>query len=114
MNFALKMMNFVLKMINFVLKDWLANSFIWTWLVLPIAPLADLLKRDSSGAAIDHRTKTFAYYAISLGICTVWVVTMPGWRAFMTSALNISEDDVEQVISVTQTLLPFCKSLTRQ
>ena len=86
---------------------WLANAFIWTWLLLPVAPLADLLKRDSSGAAIDHRTKTFAYFAICFCICVVWVLALPLWASFMTAVLNIKAEDVNEVALLVRTLLPF-------
>eukprot|EP01043_Picozoa_sp_COSAG02_P016628 COSAG02_NODE_736_length_17865_cov_9.190420_8_plen_534_part_00 len=104
---------FILRMMNVIEEAgtyWLANTFIWSWLLLPITPLADLLKRDAAGTPIDHWSKTSAYYAFSLAVCGLWLVTMPVWPFFMTAVLNVPADNVSSVLSLVYTLVPFCTS----
>ena len=100
---------FISRMINVVEEQgtyWIANGFIWGWLLLPILPLGDLLKRDAAGAgAIDHREKTFAYFGIAAGICALWAATIPGWGAFAETVLNAPEP--EKIAELVLLLLPF-------
>ena len=102
----------ILRMMN-VLDDagvyWLANSFIWTWLLLPIMPLADLMKRDASSPEMNHLRKTTAYYASGLGVCLVWFASMQYWQFALETVLNVPASEAPQVMTVVQTLLPFCK-----
>ena len=57
-------MIFIVKMMNVVEEQgtyWVANGFIWGWLLLPFYPLADLLKQDTSGPnLINHKEKNYA------------------------------------------------------
>ena len=100
---------FISRMINVVEEQgtyWIANGFIWGWLLLPLLPLADLLKRDAAGAeSIDHREKTFAYFGIAAGICALWAATIPGWDAFAKIVLNAP--DPGKIVELVLLLLPF-------
>jgi len=100
---------FISRMMNVVEEQgtyWIANGFIWGWLLLPLFPLADLLKRDVAGMpVIDHREKTAAYFGIAAGLCTVWVATIPGWGAFAGAVLNAPNP--EKIVALVLLLLPF-------
>ena len=102
-------MIFIVKMMNVVEEQgtyWVANGFIWGWLLLPFYPLADLLKQDTSGSdAIDHREKTYAYFAIATAMCALWLVTIPLWDTFVSEVLNAS--DYEKIVGLVLILLPF-------
>ncbi len=102
-------MIFIVKMMNVVEEQgtyWVANGFIWGWLLLPFYPLADLLKQDTSGPdAIDHREKTYAYFAIATAMCAIWLVTIPLWDTFVSEVLNAS--DYEKIVGLVLILLPF-------
>ena len=100
---------FISRMINVVEEQgtyWIANGFIWGWLLLPLLPLADLLKRDAAGAGVtDHREKTFAYFGIAAGLCALWLATIPGWGVFFGEILNAPEP--EKAAELVLLLLPF-------
>lgn len=100
---------FISRMINVVEEQgvyWVANGFIWGWLLLPLLPLADLLKRDAAKTdGIDHWEKTFAYFAVAAGVCALWIATIPGWGAFISGALNAHEP--EKIEGLVLLLLPF-------
>jgi Na+-driven multidrug efflux pump len=102
-------MLFIVRMMN-VLEEqgtyWVANGFIWGWLLLPFYPLADLLKQDTSQPeTIDHKEKTFAYFGIATVMCVLWILTIPLWDSFMSGVMNVP--DYEKVTGLVLILLPF-------
>ena len=52
---------FIVRMMNVISEQgtyWVANGFIWGWLLLPFYPLSELLKQDVAGRTIiDHKEK---------------------------------------------------------
>ena len=85
---------------------WVANGFIWGWLLLPFYPLADLLKQDTSKPdLIDHREKTYAYFGIATTMCILWILTIPVWDTFVSDILNAS--DYVKIVDLVLILLPF-------
>ena len=102
-------MIFIVKMMNVVEEQgtyWVANGFIWGWLLLPFYPLADLLKQDTSRPdLIDHREKTYAYFGIATAMCILWIVTIPVWDTFVSDILNAS--DYVKIVDLVLILLPF-------
>ena len=86
---------------------WLANSFVWSWLLLPFLSLSKVLIQDTSNTndIIDHRQKTLVYYFIILGIAALWCVTVPGWKGFFGVVLNI--ENAGEVFRLAIVLAPF-------
>lgn len=100
----------VIRMVNVVEKQgiyWLANSFVWSWLLLPFLSLSKALIQDTSNidGEIDHRIKTLAYYFIAACIAFLWCVTIPGWNFFFKYVLNIN--DTKSVFGVASIFAPF-------
>ena len=102
-------MLFIVRMMNVVQEQgtyWVANGFIWAWLLLPLFPLADLMKQDTSGPeTLPHREKTYAYFGIATMTCLIWILTIPLWDGFISGMLNV--DEYEKVIGLVLILLPF-------
>ena len=75
---------------------WITNNFIWSWLLMPVLPLAELLKQDvSSRQTLPHwKFKMTAYLVISLAIIGIWAVTIPAWKSFITTVLKASNPDL--------------------
>lgn len=100
---------FISRMMNVVAEQgtyWVANGFIWGWLLLPLFPLVDVLKRDvASTPATDHRRKTAAYFCFASVMCGVWIATIPGWHFFAEVVLRAA--DVEKTVVLILWLLPF-------
>jgi hypothetical protein len=100
----------IIRMMNVVKKQgtyWLANSFVWSWLLLPFLSLSKLLIQDTSNTndIMDHRVKTLAYYVIVSCIAAVWCVTIPGWKGFFDVVLNIEKTN--EVFRLATILAPF-------
>ena len=67
---------------------WVANTFIWSWLLLPILPLSDLIKQDvavnlkNEAGQQPYWLKLTPYTAFTLLTLLAWLATYPGWRYF--------------------------------
>jgi len=106
-NFAFVIM--VLKMVNMVGEQgvfWVANSFIWGWLLLPILQLGQVIKRDCGeygDKAIAE--KSVGYFLVTFIIVLVWAISIPLWKPFIKNVMNIVE--FEKVFSITIISLGF-------
>ena len=86
----------ILKMINSVREQgtfWVANHFIWGWLLLPVLALGELIKRNS-GEHPGRVTRQFPSYlwAVTL-IMVFWLVTSPLWGYFLEKAMNVGDGE---------------------
>ncbi len=96
------------RMVNVVSEQgtyWVANNFIWGWLLLPILQLGELIKQEVS---IDHKNiekNTLGYLAITLFIIILWFVTIPLWKPFMIYILGFN--DVEKLFELVCVLVGF-------
>jgi hypothetical protein len=83
----------VVRMVNVVGEQgtfWVANNFIWGWLLLPIMQLGQLIKRDcgeSGEKAI--KEKTLGYFGVTTIIVILWVISIPLWEPFIKYVMNI-------------------------
>lgn len=98
----------VCRMVNVVGEQgtyWVANKFIWSWLLLPINALGELIKKElaSDKNAIIEKTKQ--YFIATFIICAVWFVTIPVWKPFMQNILRFNE--VEKLFSLVLILIGF-------
>ena len=96
------------RMVNMVGEQgtyWVANNFIWGWLLLPILQLGELIKRET---AIDEnvvKNNSLGYFAITAIICVLWCATIPVWKSFMAHVLNFN--DVDKLFELVMILLGF-------
>lgn len=96
----------ICKMVNLVAEQgnyWIANNFIWGWLLIPISALAEVIKRDCK----DGYTKLnqFNYYFIALIVIIIWAVTIPLWEPFYLYVENLS--NAKEIFLITIKLVPF-------
>ena len=87
---------------------WMANTFIWQWLLVPVLALTELLKQDISTNHPNQMYKEIvpAYVVISLFIVMFWLVTSPGWYYFISEVLNPNEDNPSTVARLVYQLMP--------
>ena len=67
---------------------WVANSFIWTWLLLPATALYDVIKKETAEDKENIRTKTLGYAIVSTLFSVLWFATIPLWKPFIRYVLN--------------------------
>ncbi len=105
-NFAYIVM--ISRMVNVVNEQgtyWVANNFIWGWLLLPITQLGEYIKKDVSTDRYAIKNKTLGYFAITTVICLFWLVSMPLWKPFMTNVLLFT--DVDKLYNLVVILVGF-------
>lgn len=70
---------------------WLANQFIWGWLLLPILALGQLVKRDAANNGGLSKNKVNCYMGIVLVFVCGWLGSMPAWQAFIEQVMGVSQ-----------------------
>lgn len=96
------------RMVNIVNEQgtyWVANNFIWGWLLLPIIQLGELIKQEVSTDEKAVKNNTLGYFAIALIVCAFWFITIPFWKSFMTNVLHFS--DVDKLYNLVLVLVGF-------
>jgi len=104
----LAFMVMIIRIVNEVSEQgsyWVANNFIWFWLLLPVLALGDLVKKEV-GEDIDNiRTKTFGYFIVVTIIVISWLISIPVWKPFLQYVMNVSE--YEKVYGIVTLQLVF-------
>ena len=98
----------IARMVNMVGEQgtyWVANNFIWGWLLLPVLQLGELIKRETATDENAVKNNSLGYFVITLAICVLWCITIPLWKPFMEHVLNFS--DVDKLFELVMALLGF-------
>jgi Na+-driven multidrug efflux pump len=97
----------IIRMINMVQEQgtfWVANNFIWGWLLLPVLALGELIKRNTAESEESIDKQLPSYWFITGAVCLLWLITMPIWNLFVGKVMNVSDYSAVvgvAVISVT-------------
>ncbi len=59
---------------------WVANNFIWGWLLIPITCLSEIIRKDSG--LNDYKLKQKNYYSIILFTILSWIILIPAYIPF--------------------------------
>lgn len=97
----LAFMVMVVRMTNVVSEQgnyWLANGFIWNWLLLPGLALADLVKKEVGENKDNIRNKTFGYLILTSIFAVFWLLSIPIWKPFLQYVMNL--EDYETVFKI--------------
>ena len=98
----------ICRMVNVVGEQgtyWVANNFIWGWLLLPISQLGELIKQETSTNQVAVKNNSLGYFIITLGICLIWFITIPLYKPFMQRVLQFS--DVDKLFTLVLILIGF-------
>ncbi|SOB92487.1 MATE family Na+-driven efflux transporter [Pseudobutyrivibrio ruminis] len=98
----------VSRMVNMVGEQgtyWVANNFIWGWLLLPITQLAELIKQETAKDENAVKENTPGYFFITTITCLLWIVLIPVYKPFMHYVLGF--DEVEKLFGLVMVLLGF-------
>ena len=96
------------RMVNVVGEQgtyWVANNFIWGWLLLPIIQLGELIKQEVATDKENIRKNSLGYFGITAIISVIWFVSIPLWKPFMTDVLLFG--DVGKLFELVLVLVPF-------
>lgn len=96
----------VVRMVNLVAEQgnyWIANNFIWQWLLLPGLALADLIKKEVGENKENIRDKTFGYISLVMIFALVWLVSILLWKPFLKYVMNAAEYETVYKIVLIET-----------
>lgn len=96
------------RMVNVVGEQgtyWVANNFIWGWLLLPVIQLGELIKQEVAMDKQNIRRNTLGYLTITIIIVALWFVCIPIWKPFMRYVLGFS--DIDKLFSLVMILIGF-------
>jgi Na+-driven multidrug efflux pump len=96
------------RMVNVVGEQgtyWVANSFIWGWLLLPVLQLGELIKQEVAIDKDNIRKNGLGYFVITAIISALWFVSIPLWKPFMTNVLQFN--DVNKLFALVLVLVGF-------
>ena len=92
----------ICKMVNAVSEAgnyWVANNFIWGWLLVPVSCLVEVIKKnEEKELGIKNCWKYLA------GILAVWIVTIPGWKMFIEGPMASNGNEI---LKIVYPLVPF-------
>ena len=98
----------IARMVNVVNEQgtyWVANNFIWGWLLLPILQLGELIKQETSTNKDAVKNHTIGYFTITTITILVWCICIPIYKPFMEHVLNF--DDVSKLFELVMVLFGF-------
>lgn len=93
------------RMVNLVSEAgnyWVANNFIWVWLLIPISSLAEIIKSDYKE---EKNTKRSNYYMIVTFSIIIWIISIPLWKPFLKNIEQL--DNYQDIFSIIIKLWPF-------
>ncbi|MCI8668721.1 MAG: hypothetical protein HFI34_04250 [Lachnospiraceae bacterium] len=93
----------VCRMVNAVLESgnyWIANNFVWGWLLVPVTCLAQIIQKNSLTDIKFHNV--WKYVCV---ILSVWGITIPFWRFFIHDIMGISND--KDILNILYVLVPY-------
>lgn len=96
----------VCKMVNMVAEQgnyWIANNFIWGWLLIPITALSEVIRSDCKDGY--NNLKHFNYYFVAISVIVLWAISIPTWIPFFRYAENLTNPD--EIFSIVIKLAPF-------
>lgn len=96
----------IVKMVNLVSESgnyWVANNFIWGWLLIPVYALTEIIRRDCKDGYF--QLKQSNYYLISTFIVLTWCVTIPLWTLFFQHVERL--ENYKRIFEIVIMVFPF-------
>lgn len=98
----------IARMVNVVNEQgtyWVANNFIWGWMLLPITQLGELIKQETSINKNAVKNHSLGYFAITGITVIAWCMLIPAYKPFMQYVLNYG--DVDKLFELVMVLFGF-------
>ena len=96
------------RMVNVVGEQgtyWVANNFIWGWLLLPVVQLGELIKQETATDKDNIRKNSLGYFGLTAIISALWFISIPLWKPFMANVLHFT--DVDKLFELVLVLVGF-------
>lgn len=92
----------ICKMVNAVSESgnyWVANNFIWDWLLIPVMVITEIIKKNNL-----EKLKFKNTWKFGLIISIIWLISVPFWKWFI---INIMSSDSKSILNILYFLVPF-------
>lgn len=96
----------ICKMVNMVAEQgnyWIANNFIWGWMLIPIFAITEVIRKDCKDGY--NNLKQTNYYLIITFVIILWCITIPLWTPFFKYVEKL--ENYKQVFNIVIMLFPF-------
>ena len=96
----------ICRMVNAVSESgnyWVANNFIWGWLLIPITCLAEIIRKDAGSDG--YKIKQFNYYSLVIISILIWFSLIPTYKWFFGSVQGI--DNSSRIFEIVLKNLGF-------
>ena len=96
------------RMVNVVGEQgtyWVANNFIWGWVLLPVLQLGELIKQETATDKDNVHKNSLGYFVLTAIISALWFISIPLWKPFMTNVLQFN--DVDKLLELVLVLIGF-------
>lgn len=96
----------VVRMVNAVSESgnyWVANNFIWGWLLIPITCLVEIIRKDAG--ADGYKLKQINYYSITAVVILLWFILIPTYQWFFGVVEGL--DNPERIFEIVLKNLGF-------
>ena len=96
----------IVRMVNQVNQQgnyWIANNFIWGWLLIPSYALAEIIKRDCKDGYENLNYR--AYIKIIIATVIIWLLSIPLWSPIFSKLMGIK--NTSDIFYIVICLLPF-------
>ncbi len=97
----------VCKMVNAVSESgnyWIANNFIWGWLLVPVTALAEMIKKNRLRKPEAKNTWNYCF-----AIAGCWIASMPFWNWFLAGPMA---SDAGEILKIVCPLMPYYAAYT--
>lgn len=92
----------IVRMVNVVKEAgnyWVANNFIWGWLLVPVLCFAEIIKKNDL-----KKLGLNEVWKYGLIIAALWALSMPFWRTFINNAMAV---DANSILPIVFPNIPF-------
>ena len=96
----------IVKMVNMVAEQgnyWVANNFVWGWLLIPIYAITEVIRKDCKDGY--KELKQSNYYLIITGIVILWLITIPLWIPFFKGIERL--ENYKRIFEIVLLVFPF-------
>ena len=96
----------IVKMVNLVAESgnyWVANNFIWGWLLIPIYALTEVIRKDCKDGYNELIQSN--YYLIVLFIVILWCISIPLWVPFFKGIERL--ENYQRIFEIVIIAFPF-------
>ena len=84
----------IVRMVNAVSESgnyWVANNFIWGWLLIPITALGEVVRKDAGKDG--YALKQGNYYSIAIFFLLIWFALIPSYQWFFGTVEGIGNPE---------------------